>query len=295
MIAHGPVPPPLSPLNLLTQWRPDPVAIAAIVAAGALYWRGLRAVKTGPPFPRGRVAAFFGGLAVVALALLSPIDAYADAKFSLHMVQHVLLLFVAAPLFALSAPVTLALRAVSPNTRRRILLPVLHSRPVRFFSNPVVAWLTFAVVQYVTHFTPLYNAALENDAVHAAEHALYLAAGLVFWWPVVALDPAPRRVSHPVRILYLVLAMPLEAFLGVAILSAGSVLYAHYRTLPAPFGGAAALADQSNAGAVMWMTGDVVVLVAGLLVARAWMRHDEMRQARLEADLDSERLEAAGR
>jgi putative membrane protein len=285
-IVNGPVPPKFSADALLDRWSFDPFVLVLVAAAGGLYWLGLRRLRNGSSFPASRPAAFYGGLAVVLLALVTPIDAYADVSFSDHMVQHSLLTLLAAPLLALGAPVTLALRTVSASTRKRFILPALHSGVARVLSHPVFAWSLFAVVQYVTHFTPFYNAALENDAIHSLEHGLYLTAGLIFWWPVVGLDPSPRRLSHPARLLYLVLAMPLEAFLGVAIMSADTPLYLHYATLPAPWGGRAALLDQGNAGSIMWIAGELTVLIAGLLVAGAWMRHAEARQRRIEAEMD---------
>jgi putative copper resistance protein D len=150
----------------------------------------------------------------------------------------------------------------------------------------VVAWVLFAAVQYATHFSAFYELALQHIWVHALEHGLYIVVGVIFWWPVVGLDPSPRKLAFPARLLYLVLAMPLEAFLGVAIMSASHPLYPHYAQLPAPWGGGAALHDQSNAGSLMWVTGEIVNLVAVLCVAGAWFRHDEARQHRIEADLD---------
>ena len=290
MIAHiltGAPPPKFSPGGLLTEWQADPYALAGIVAAGTLYWWGIRRISGTPPtWPWSRIWAFYGGLAVCAVALLSPVDRYAEVSFSTHMFQHVLLVMAAAPLFALGAPVTLALRAARPSTRRRVLLPLLRSRLVSFITQPIVAWLMFAVVMYASHFTGLYNLALEHEWVHALEHLLYLVAGVLFWWPVVGLDPAPHRLSHAARILYVVLAMPLTAFLGVAILSASSPMYPWYASLPAPWGGAHALSDQQNAGAIMWEMGGGTSVIAVLLVAAAWFRHDEARQRRIEEDMD---------
>jgi cytochrome c oxidase assembly factor CtaG len=255
-----------------------------VVAAGVLYFLGLRRLSSGPRFPAGRVVAFYGGLAAALAAVASPVDTYATASFSDHMVQHILLMFVAAPLFALGTPITLALRAAKPSTRRRFILPVLHSLPVRVLSQPLVAMALFVVVQYATHLTSLYNLALRSGPVHELEHALYLGTALLFWWPVVGLDPSPHRMSYPARLLFLVAAMPLEAFLAVALLSASP--YPHYLGLPPPWGGAAAVSDQSAAAAFMWIAGDLSTLIAALLVAAAWFRHDEARQRRIEADLD---------
>ena len=136
------------------------------------------------------------------------------------MVQHVLLTLVAAPLIALAAPITLLLRVASPGTRRRWILPVLHSRVMRVLAFPVVAWLIFAAVMWVSHFSPLFDAALEDPFVHDLEHVIYLAAALLFWWPAVALDPAPWRMPHPVRALYVFLQMTQNTLLAVVIVNA---------------------------------------------------------------------------
>ncbi len=284
MVAHTGVPGPFTLKTLVTGWAFEPVPLALIVVAGFLYWAGLRRLSGPPVWRGGRTWSWYGGLAAALVAVASPIDTYADVSFSTHMVQHVLLLFVAAPLFALGAPVTLALRASRPATRRRFLLPVLHSRVVRVLTHPLVAVALFMGTQFVTHLTGFYEAALTSSIVHDLEHALYLTTALLFWWPVVGLDPAPNKMSHPARIVYLVLMMPLEAFLALAILSGHA--YPHYLALPPPWGGANAVTDLSSAGALMWISGDLSALIAGLLVAGAWLRHDQIRQRRIEEDED---------
>jgi putative copper resistance protein D len=287
MVASQGVLPGFTPIRLITGWAFEPVPLALIVVAGVVYWSGLRRVERtgkGPEWPASRTGSFAGGLGATAVALLSPIDTYEAVSFSTHMVQHILLMMVAAPLFALGAPVTLALRASHPGTRRRVLLPILHSRAVAVLTHPLVAFVLFVTVQYVTHFTGFYEAALKSTAVHDLEHVLYLVTALLFWWPVVGLDPAPRKLSHPARLLYLVAAMPMEAFLSVALLSARP--YAAYAALPAPWGGAAAVADQSNAAAFMWIAGDLTMLIAALLAAGAWLRREQVRQRRIEEEED---------
>jgi cytochrome c oxidase assembly factor CtaG len=296
VIAHGPLPPKFTLGAVFSQWSFDPIAFSLILGAGVLYWLGLRRIRDQKPvFPQSRVLAFYGGLAVCVLALLSPIDTYGSASFADHMIQHLLLILAAAPLFALGTPITLLLRAVRPGTRKRVVLPILHSTPVSILTRPVVAWVLFAVVQYATHFTGFYNAAENNTWIHALEHGVYLVSGVLFWWPVIGLDPAPHRLSYPARLLYLVLAMPLTAFLGVAIITASSPLYAHYAHLPPPWA-AGVMIDQNDAGAFMWELGGIASLIAVLFVAGAWFRHDEARQRRIEEDMDrvAGRAEAAG-
>src|SRR5438876_11044005 len=137
MVALQAIPPPFTPLRLITGWDFAPVPMVLILLAGFLYWAGLRRLARaarGPGWPASRPWAFGGGLAVTAVALVSPVDTYARVSFSIHMAQHVLLMMAAAPLFALGAPITLALRASRVETRRRVLLPILHSRAVAFLT-----------------------------------------------------------------------------------------------------------------------------------------------------------------
>jgi putative copper resistance protein D len=234
------------------------------------------------------MAAFLLGLAVIAFALMSGIDAYDTTLFSVHMVQHLLLTLVAAPLIALGAPITLLLRAATPDVRHRLILPILHSRGLRVASFPVVSWLVFAGVMWGTHFSPLFDASLENPLVHDLEHALYLGAGLLFWWPAVGLDPSPWRMPHPVRAMYVFTQMPQNTFLAVTILNSGSVLYAHYATLVRPWG-PTPLADQQTAGGIMWVGGDLLFLSAMAAILAGWMAFEGRREAVVDRRLERER------
>ncbi|MEO6207579.1 MAG: cytochrome c oxidase assembly protein, partial [Candidatus Limnocylindrales bacterium] len=207
---------------------------------------------------------------------------------SVHMVQHVLLTMVAAPLIALSAPITLLLRVASPGTRRRWVLPVLHSRAVRVLAFPVVAWIGFAAVLWATHFSPLFDASLEDPLVHDLEHALFLGSALLFWWPAVALDPAPRRMPHPVRALYAFLQLPQNTFLAVVILGATNVLYPHYASTGRTWG-PTPLQDQQLAAGIMWIAGDIVFIVAIIAILYGWMRAEARDAGREDRRADVER------
>jgi cytochrome c oxidase assembly factor CtaG len=273
--AHGPVPDdPLSAGSLLFGWTFEPLPALAIAAALG-WWRWalgrVAAMHPSKPVPRRRTIAFVGGMAAIAVALMSGIDRYDTALFSVHMVQHILLALVAAPLIALSAPITLLLRVSSAATRRRFILPVLHSRVTRIVSFPVVTWLVFAGVMWGTHFTPLFDAALEDPLIHDLEHALFLGSALLFWWPAVALDPAPWRMTHPVRAIYTFLQMTQNTFLAVVLLNAQTVLYPHYATLARTWG-PSPLADQQLAAGIMWVAGDLIFLSAIMLQLVGWSR-----------------------
>jgi putative copper resistance protein D len=277
VLAHGtPAPAPVLP-DVLLAWSVDPTVVVPVALLGAAYLWAVRRVDRAHPanrVPPIRTVCWLLGLAVILLALQSPIERYDTTLFSVHMVQHILLTLIAPPLLALGAPITLLLRAVRPETRRRVVLPVLHSLPVRIVTFPVVTWLLFALAMWGTHFSPIFNQSLEEPTVHQLEHVFYLVAGCLFWWPVVALDPSPWRMREPARILYTFLQMPQNSFLGLAIISATTPLYAHYATLVRDWG-PTVLDDQLMAGALMWVVGDLVFLTAILGILVGWMRREE--------------------
>lgn len=290
--AHGSVPPePPGPGTLLLGWSFEPLLVLPLVAAAIGWWRLLGAVdRAHPDHPVAplRRWSFLGGLLAIAVALQSGIERYDTTLFSVHMVQHILLTLVAPPLLALGAPVTQVLRAASPETRGRWLLPFLHSRVVGVLSHPVVAWLAFVSVYWATHFSPFFDRSLEDPLVHDLEHILFLGSAVLFWWPVVALDPSPHRMGYPGRILYLFLQMPQNSFLAMAILFAEAPLYPHYVTLGSPYG-IEALADQRLAAGLMWFVGDVIFLGALLAVLAGWMRSEQRDAAGAERRADTER------
>jgi putative copper resistance protein D len=289
-LGHGASAPPPQLPGILLLWRAEPLALGGLAVAAAAYFWAAREVNRGHPghpHPARRGWFFGAGLVTLALALVSPIEAYEGQLFSVHMVQHMLIELMAAPLLLAGAPVTLALRAASPSWRRR-LLAILQSRAIHMVSFPIVAWLLFAGVNWGWHFSILYNEALENPWLHYVEHATFLAAALLFWWPVLGVDPSPWRMPHPVRLLYLFLAMPQNSFLGVALLSAGTVLYPHYVTNLRSWG-PTPLDDQRLGGTLMWVGGDLAFLAAMAVVIAGWMRYEDRRTARLDARLAAER------
>ena len=266
--------------GVLGAWSPEPPVIAALLVAAVLYEAGSRAA--GGVIPSRARLSFEAGLVVVAVALLSPVATYGEALLSVHMVQHLLLTFVAAPLLLLGRP----LAACALLGRRRPGRPAQggRSRPgspdtaavVRILTHPLVAWAQFAGVTWAIHFSPLFDEALQHPALHGIEHAVFLASALLFWWPVISALPTPGRrgLSYPMRLLYLALAMPQNTFLALAVFSTSTVLYEHYADLGRTWG-PSAIADQRQGGGIMWVAGDLALLASVLLVAAAWARHEE--------------------
>ena len=290
VLAHGAqAAAPTFPAVLL-EWRFDPIVVVGLIAAAAAYLWAVLAVNRAHPHnrhPRVRTWFFFAGLGAIGVALASPIETYEGSLFSVHMLQHLVLMLLAAPLLLAGGPITLALRASTPAVRRRLLW-VLHSPVVKAISFPVVAWLLFVAVNWGWHFSTLYDQALENPLLHHFQHATFLVAALLFWWPITGVDPSPWRMPYPVRLFYLFLALPQNSFLGVALLSAGEVLYPHYVTNGRPWG-PTPLEDQQLGGVLMWVVGDIAFLIGMVIVIVGWMRHEERRTARLDERLAAER------
>ena len=293
-LAHGPAPTePPDLANLLLGWTFEPLPTLGILSA-LVWWRWavgrVNARHPANPVPRRRTVAFVAGMATIAFALLSGIDRYDTTLFAVHMVQHILLTLVAAPFIALAAPITLVLRVASPATRRRWILPILHSRVMRVISFPVVAWVLFAGVMWASHFSALFDAALEDPLIHDLEHALFLGSALLFWWPAMAQDPAPWRMPHPVRALYIFLQMPQNTFLAVVLLNTTGLLYPHYATLGRSWG-PTPLEDQQLAAGIMWIAGDVVFLIHIMVAVAMWMRAEGLRADRADRQAAEELID----
>jgi cytochrome c oxidase assembly factor CtaG len=283
-LAHGGIPPDPSLTTIVTAWSPELLPWIGMIAAAVGYLSAVRVVdRRHPqtPVPAWRIGCWLAGVGAIGLALVSAIDVYATSLFSVHMVQHLLLSMVAPPLLALGAPVTLALRAAPATVRRSLLLPILHSRLVHAVSWPPVGWTLFALVMWATHFSPLFDAALENPVLHDLEHLLYLGAGLLFWWPVIGADPVRWRLGPAARLVYLAAQMPLNTAVGLAIYFAPTVLYHHYATLGRPWG-PDPVTDQQVAGIIMWGAGDVILLTALVLAVAAGLQKIERRSRRIE-------------
>jgi cytochrome c oxidase assembly factor CtaG len=178
--------------SFVLAWTGDPILIATLLVAAAGYvlaWRRLQRTGRRALHPR-QAAAYGAGLAAVALALLGPLDTFNDDLFVVHMLQHVVLMFVAAPLLVAGRPVQLLLGAISPAASGSILRPLLRRRPLRaaltVLTHPVVVGLLFNLNLILWHLPGFYTRALENRAVHEVEHVTFFGTSLLLWWIIVA-------------------------------------------------------------------------------------------------------------
>lgn len=253
---------------------------ALTVLVAAVYARGFRAQRLA--LPAWRMAAFFAGLAAVLAALASPIDALADELFSVHMVQHMLLMVVAAPLLQLGAPVRPLLLGLPLALRRLFVRPVAGARSVQWAFHglrlPLVAAALYVGGLYVWHIPRVYDAAVENTALHLAEHLWFLTTALLFW--SVVIDPVPARATLPyaARIPFLlVVGAAQNTILGGLLAFSTRLFYAHYSGRSAAYG-IESLTDQRLGGAIMWVPGDLIFLAAASLAFFHWIAAEEKAQ-----------------
>lgn len=261
------------------------VAILSAVLAGAVYARGLRVTRRPPPW--WRVLSFFVGLATIVLALASGLQLLAGDLFSIHMLQHMLLTIVAAPLLLVGAPVRPLLRGLPLVVRTSVVRPLAASRLVRgalhFLRHPLVAVAIYVGGLYLWHWPSLYDAAVENEPLHVLEHTHFFFGALLFW--SVVIDPLPFRGTLPyaARIPYLLLAGAAQnTILGGLLSFSTRVFYAHYE-ITAPLRGVDALTDQRLGGAIMWVPGDTIFLIAASVAFFQWLDQEEREQRRRES------------
>ena len=266
----------------LWEWSLEPfgfVVVAVLVGLyGWGYWR-LRCDARPFYFPRWHVVSFGTGSLLLLLALVSPIDAYGDDLFWVHMVQHMVMVMLVAPLLLLGAPVTLALRASSEQVRRQYLIPLLTSRVVRALTYPLVALLLFVAAIWGWHLPVAYEAAIENDVLHAFEHISFLGGAMLFWWLVVAVDATRLRPRHVGRVALLIAALLQNIALALILTSLNEPAYDTYVDLTRDWG-PSALTDQRIGGGVMWVPGAMMFFSGILVTFYYWAEREQFNGRR---------------
>ncbi|HEX2027782.1 MAG TPA: cytochrome c oxidase assembly protein [Nitriliruptorales bacterium] len=266
---------PLAPHDLWRTWNVDPVLLVALAAGVWAYRRGR--VASARPTDARRARAFAGALAALAIALISPLEPLSGALASAHMGQHVLLVLVAGPLLAVSAPGSrllrgspLAVRRARGAARRRF---GLRSSWLHAPSHPATVLLLHVGVLWVWHSAAAYDAALRSDLVHGVEHVTFLVTAVLFW-RVVAGGRATRRVPGGAGVLLVFGAAMASVFLSLLLTFANEPWYEGYATTT-PAWGLDPLADQHLAGVLMWVPAGAIYVVAALALFVSWIAETE--------------------
>jgi cytochrome c oxidase assembly factor CtaG len=262
--------------------------IVCVLLAVALYALGGRSGSVGTRERRERrwrSLLFAGGLATLVLALSPPLDGLSQSLFSMHMVQHVLLIEVAAPLVVLSRPWNRLWRPFPLSLRRAVAGGIARAgwaSPLRLVGRwlviPAVAFLLMNGVFVLWHVPALYDAALSNGAVHDLEHLTFFFTALLLWAHLLGDGPFHARLSLPGRAVYAVCAMLVGWGLAVVIAMAPSPLYAHYADLSSRPWGLSALADQQLAAGIMWVPASVPWIVLAIVCIYGWLDPDVRRR-----------------
>jgi putative membrane protein len=271
---------PAAPHDALTTWTFDPVVLLLLGACGFLYGRGVVRVWSRAGWSRGvscvQATAFAGGMLALGVALISPVDALASDLFAAHMVQHLLLMLVAAPLLALGAPSVAFAWGVS-NEARAVIRDLQRAAAIRAFTRvftaPLAVWSISALVLWAWHAPPLYDAALRHPLVHGLEHASFLGASMLFWWLLVA-RAGRRRFEYGAAAAFVFLAMLQTSILAALLTFSGHAWYAAYSG-GQPGWHVSAIEDQQLAGLLMWIPSNVIYLAAALTLIARWLQRDD--------------------
>ena len=278
--------------NIFLSYEPNALIIGILVMMVALYIKGVMVLtKRGDKWPVGRTVSFAAGIAVIDFATSGGLGLYAHFSFSYHMIAHMLLAMIAPIGLVLGAPMTLALRTLpqgrTPTERgvRGSLLAVLHSKVGLFYTNPIVALLIFDGSLFALYFTDLFASMMQSHIGHLLMTLHFLAAGFLFFFVVIGIDPNPRKIPHLVKIVILFAAMSIHAFFSVALMSTTTLIdKGFFASLQTPWL-TDLLADQKLGGSVGWAMGEIPILIALVATFINWLRDDTREAKRIDRNI----------
>ncbi|MFF8606529.1 cytochrome c oxidase assembly protein [Streptomyces sp. NPDC015346] len=278
------------------EFSADPFFLVGCLVGLALYgWGVARLRARGDGWPVSRTVFFTLGVLSVALVMCTKLNDYGMVMFSVHMVQHMVVSMLSPILLLLGAPVTLALRALPVAARggkgpREWLLMLLHSRYMRIITHPAFTIPLFIASLYGFYFTPLFDTLMGSKVGHIAMMVHFLAVGLVFFWPIMGVDPGPHRPGYVMRMLELFAGMPFHAFFGIALMMASEPMIKAYANPPASLG-IDALADQNAAGGIAWAFSEIPSVLVLIALVYQWYRSEQRQAVRKDraADRDGDK------
>lgn len=283
-LAHGGR--PMEPHDLWTAWSLEPAIVVALFLSAWLYSRGIERIwrrsGAGRGIRRWEAACFAAGWLTLLVAMVSPVHRMGEVLFSAHMVQHELLMAIAAPLLVLGRPVIPFLWAIPIRWRRSIggwAKAGAVAGAWRGVTNPLAAWLLHAAALWIWHLPGAYGASLASEGMHTLQHASFLGTALLFWWALV--HGREGRMGYGASVFYLFATAMHSGGLGALLTFAPRPWYAGYAATTTAWG-LTPLEDQQLAGLIMWIPAGASYLVAALLLLAAWMRESERRASRWE-------------
>ena len=263
----------------LDQWHLGLGGIALLLGATCIYLWGIMKV---PSFSHWRTASFFSAIVITFLATQSVLGVYDMTYFSVHMIQHLLLIMVAAPLFALSGPLDLLYEAGSPRIRK-----MLDGRVVTSLCHPLVAFGAYFVFIPLSHLTGVFNLMLNHEWFHHLEQVGFLVVGYLFFRIAFGIERG-KQIHPGLRLVFVMAAVPVDTVTGLALMMNTHVPYPGLLTM-APMGASTqwVLGNFHLGGAIMWIGGDALMLLACIPITVHWVRWETKRTRVIDAELDA--------
>lgn len=274
------LPPELTGERYLTEWRFDWLWVAIVVTLAVAYLRGaVKLRRRGDKWPVHRTICWLIGLAALTYVTSGAPAVYGAVLFSTHMLGHMAMTMVVPLFLVLGAPVTLALKSLTPRgdgTRglREWILIGVHSTYSKIITNPIFAAINFAGSIIIFYYSDLFGFALRQHVGHELMVVHFVLTGYIFVLTMIGIDPLPKRFPYPMRLVVLLATMAFHAFFGVAVMGQTSLIQASYFGAMGHDWGFSALEDQQTGGAIMWGVGEVPTLIVAILVAYQWSRDD---------------------
>ncbi|WP_179389466.1 cytochrome c oxidase assembly protein [Psychromicrobium silvestre] len=292
ILSGYPLPPELTPIRWLTEWRMDWLWLTFAIGAAVAYILAVRKLRRrGDSWPWFRLIAWLVGMVALVYVTSGPPSVYGMVLFSAHMVDHMALTMVVPIFLVLGAPVSLALKTLRPRADgsrgiREWILVVVHSKFSALVTHPLFAAANFAGSIVLFYYSGLFGYALRDHVGHELMILHFTITGYLFVLSLIGSDPVPYRFPYPLRLLLLLATMAFHAFFGVAIMSSNALLQASYFGNLGRSWGASAIADQQIGGAVAWGIGEVPTVLVAIGVALVWSRSDERETKRKDRAAD---------
>ncbi len=288
------VPPEFEWVRMFTEWRIDVLWALLVVFGIVFYLAGYRRLmKRGDSWSVWRTVSWVSGLVILGFATNSGLALYGTYLFSVHMLAHMLLSMAVPLLLVLSAPVTLASRAIAARKDgsrgpREWILAVVHSRYLAVLGHPLVASVLFAISLIVFYYSPLFEWALREHLGHQWMILHFVFTGYLFAQALVGIDPSPHNPPYPLRLIIVLATMAFHAFFGLSLIYGTGLLAPDWYGAMGREWGLDPLADQQRGGELAWGLGEIPTLVLAIVVTYGWMRSDDRANKRRDRLTDRE-------
>jgi cytochrome c oxidase assembly factor CtaG len=280
---------------LLLSWDLRSEVILVLALAGSVFglgWWRIRSAQWQQPSRRRlaagwRLVAYLGGLAILGVALMSPIDVLGGQLFIMHMIQHLLLVMIVPPLLLIANPLPFYMWGLPAKARRSVGRALSRGSTFRrglyALTGPGLIWMAFIAVFLGWHDPNAYNAALKSDLIHDLEHLTFFGTAMLFWWLIIGAGPRLRSLSRGLRIGLLLAAVPVNMATGVAIAFASQPVYSYYETVPRLWG-LTVMQDQMLGGVIMWIPGSMMYILAALILIAGLVQEEAGKEPLPESE-----------